>query len=624
LELILTLAKIQFQPGINREGTQYSASGSWYDCDKVRFRQGRPEQIGGWEKYSENAIIGVARHLRDWNTGSGTAYIFAGTHVKAYVENGDTYYDITPIRSTTAAGDVTFAAVNGDATITVTDTSHGASLGDYVTFSGAASLGGLITASVLNHEYAISRIIDGNSYEVEATDTFNGSTVTANASDTGNGGAAVVGAYQLTIGTNTYVVSTGYSVDTYGGSGWGGGGTLAGSGQLRLMSSDIFNDDIIFNIRSGGVYYWDESVGTGTRAVALPSMGGASDAPTLAFQIMISTLDRHVIAFGVNPITDTANIDPMLVRWSDQEDAVDWTPTAINTAGGQVLSGGTTIIGAVKTRQEILIFTDTAIHSMRYSGAPFVFSFAIVSQNITSVGPNAAVVAGDAVYFMDLKGFYAYSGSVVRIPCPVFNYIYTNIDKTQLFKVFATANTDNSEVVWFYPSGENGAEINSYVTYNYLENVWTIGTLARGAWIQAESRSYPIASTIETTDITANYLYNHEFGYDADGSEMAAYIESGSMPIADGEQYAFIRRILPDFKFRGTTGSANMTVTLKGTDFPLETPATLATATVNGSTTQNHVRARTRDVVVRIASSGTGYGWTMGDFRMDMRTDGKR
>lgn len=616
------LSKITLQPGINKEGTQYSAGPTWHDCDKIRFRQGRPEKIGGWEKYSQNAFIGVARHLRDWSTSSSEAYLCVGTHVKVYAENGGTFFDITPVRATTAAGDVTFAASAGDATLTVSDTSHGASLGDYVTFSGAASLGANITAAVLNQEYAIASIIDGDSYTVEAKDT-DGNTVLAAAGDSGNGGAAVVGEYQITVGTNTYVPSTGYSVGAYSAGGWSGGGTLAGSGQLRLMSSGVFGDDLIFNIRAGGVYYWDESAGTGTRAVNLSALGTASNTPVAAFQVMVSTIDRHVICFGVNPL-GSSSIDPLLVRWSDQEDAGDWTPTAINTSGGQVLSSGTTIIGAIKTRQEILIFTDTAIHAMRYAGAPFVYNFAVVSENISSVGPNAAVSAGDAVYFMDLKGFYVYKGAVQRIPCSVFNYVYSNIDRTQLYKVFATANTDNSEVIWFYPSGEDGAEINSYVAYNYLENVWTIGTLARGAWIQAESRSYPIASSINTTDITANYLYNQEYGYDADGSELTAYIESGEVSIADGEQFAFVRRLLPDFRFGGNSNNVDITVTVKGSDFPLETPQTLATATVNGSTQQNHIRARARDVVIRISSEGTGYGWTMGDFRMDMRTDGKR
>ena len=620
----MTLAKVQFKPGIFREGTQYSAGPTWYDCDKVRFRMGRPEKIGGWRKYSEDAIRGVTRSLFDWGTATQQLYLGIGTNLKFYVELGGAYSDITPIRATTGAGDVTFSATNGSSTVTISDTNHGAGFGDFVTFSGAASLGGNITAAVLNQEYQITNVPDGNSYDIEAKDT-NGDTVTANASDTGNGGASTVGAYQVNVGQNNYQPSVGWSSEAWGSDPWGGGVSLGFSGQLRLYSQDVFGDDLIFNPREGDVYYWDESVGTGTRAVALASMGGASDAPTVAYQVMVSTLDRHVIAFGVNPL-GSAVLDPLLVRWSDQENAVDWTPTAINTAGGQVLSSGTTIIGAIKTRQEILIFTDSTIHSMRYSGAPFVFQFAPVAENVSMLSPNAGVAVGDAVYFMDYKGFYIYQGSIQRIPCTVFDHVYSNLDRVQVFKIFALHNPDNSEVTWFYPAGSDGVtEINRYVTYNYAEQVWSIGTLVRGAWIQAATRAYPLAASADTANIDTNYIYEHEVGHDADGSEMAAYIESGELSIADGESLAFMRRFIPDFRFNGTSANADMTITIKGSDYPLDTPSTLATSTVTSSTKQNHVRVRAREIVMRVENStGLDYGWTLGDFRFDLRTDGRR
>jgi len=618
----MPLAKIIFRPGIEREGTQLTAGPGWYDMDKMRFRQGRPEKIGGWEKFSASVIKGVARSLFDWSTAASAAYLGIGTNLKFYVESGGAYNDITPIRLTTAAGDATFAAVNGDATLTVTENGHGAGAGDYVTFSGAASLGGNILAAVINHEYAVATVTDSNTYAVEATDAA-GATVTANGSDTGNGGGSTVAAYQINIGTNNFIASTGFGVSTFSSGTFGGGSSLSFAGQLRLYSQDEFGDDLIFNPRGGGVYFWDESAGTGVRAVDLSTLSGASDTPTVALHVMVSTLDRHVICFGVNSL-GSAVLDPLLVRWSNQESAAVWTPTATNTAGGQVLSGGKSIVGVVKTRQEFLIFTEVSIHSMRFSGAPFVYQFSVVSENISSIGPNAAVSIGDVVYFMGNKGFYAYQGSIQRIPCTVLDFVFSAIDKTQYHKVFAASNIDNSEVTWFYPQGSGGAEINRYVTYNYLEQVWSFGALARGAWIEAESRSFPIASSMITGDLDNNVLYNHEFGHDDEGSELVGFVESGEVSIGDGDSFAFMRRVIPDFRFDGASGNASVTMNIKGVGFPLETPVTLSTSTITSSTKQNHVRVRAREVLLRLSSTGTGYGWTMGNFRFDMRTDGRR
>ena len=618
----MALAKVTFAPGINKEGTQYSAGPTWYDCDKVRFRQGLPEKIGGWAKYSGDAIKGVTRSLFDWSTSGAQNYLGIGTNLKFYVEQGSLYFDITPIRETTAAGDATFAAVDGDATLTVTEASHGASVGDFVTFSGAASLGGNIVAAVINHEYQIASIIDGNDYTVEATDAA-GVTVTANAFDTGDSGASTVAEYQIQIGTNNYVGSTGYGVGNWGSAPWGGGGALSFAGQLRLYSQDKFANDLIFNPRGGSVFFWDESGGTGTRAVDLSTLGGASDTPTVALQVMVSSVDRHVICFGVNPL-GSGNLDPLLVRWSTQESAAIWTPTSTNTAGGQVLSGGKAIVGAVKARQEILIFTETTIHSMRYAGAPFVYQFSVLSENVSCLSPKGMVTVGDMVYFISLKGFYVYRGAVQPLTCPVFDYVFSNIDRGQLYKVFATSNTDNYEVTWFYPSGGPDAEITNYVTFNYKEQVWSVGTMVRGAWIEANTKSYPIAASADTANIDTNYLYNQEFGYDADGVEILPHIESGSLSIADGEQFAFMKRVIPDFRWKGMEENADLTISIKGNDFPLEDETTRATGAVTNTTKQNHVRVRAREVVLRIDGEGLGYGWTMGDFRFDMRTDGRR
>ena len=617
----MPLIKLQFQPGINREGTEYSADAGWYDADKVRFRKGRPEKIGGWEKYSTSTFLGVCRSLDDWVAIDGISYIGVGTHLKFYVNEGSSFYDVTPIRATTSAGDVTFAATNGSSTITITDSSHGAVVNDFVTFSGAASLGGVVIAAVLNQEYQIASIVNANSYTITAKDT-SGDTVTANSSDSGNGGSSVVGAYQINTGLNNYVQGVGWGSDTWGASTFGSASSLSASGQLRLYSQDAFGDDLIFNAREGGVYYWDESAGTSTRATALSAVSGASDAPTVALQVMMSDVDKHVICFGVNPL-GSSTIDPLHVRWSDSESAADWTPTAINSAGGVNLSTGSTIIGALKTRQEILIWTDAGMHSMRFVGSPFIFQFGVVNEGLSMISPKAAVNAGGAVYFMDRGGFYVYTGSVQPISCSVLDYVFSNLNLKQSHKVFSSTNADHNEVTLFYPIGTGETDITNYVTYNYVEQLWSIGTMERGAWIEANSKNFPVASSVITSSDN-NYIYIQEQGHDADGSAMTAYIESGDVEMGDGERYMLLSKLIPDFTFRGNTGDASMDVIIKGKDFPLEDTTTLSTSTVTSTTKQAFLRARARSSAFRIESSESGYGWRLGDLRFDMRPDGRR
>ena len=616
----MPLLKLKFQPGINREGTEYSADAGWYDSDKIRFRKGRPEKIGGWEKYSVSSFLGVCRSLEDWVVADGVAYLGLGTTLKFYINEGSSFSDVTPIRATTTDG-VTFAATNGSSTLTVTDTAHGAVVNDFVTFSDAASLGGLIIAAVLNQEYQIAALTSADVYTITAKDT-DGDTVTANSSDSGNGGSGVDGAYQISVGLDTYVQGVGWGASTWGSSPFGSSSALSASSQLRLYSQDVFGDDLLFNVRAGGIYYWDESSGTSTRGVALSAVSGASDAPTIALQVMMSDVDKHVICFGVNPLGSSA-IDPLHIRWSDSESAADWTPTAINSAGGVTLSTGSIIIGALKTRQEMLIWTDAGMHSMRFIGSPFIFQIAVVNEGISMVSPKAAVNAGGAVYFMDRGGFYVYTGSIQPIPCSVLDYVFSNLNIGQAFKVFATTNVDHNEVTWFYPIGSDNTEITNYVTYNYAEQLWSVGTMDRGTWIEANSKNYPIASSVVTSSDT-NYLYIQERGYDADGSAMTAFVESGDVEMGDGEKYMLLSRMIPDFTFSGDTDSASMDVILKGKDYPLEDLTTLSTSTVTSSTQQSFLRVRTRSSAFRIESSGSGFGWRLGDLRFDMRPDGRR
>jgi len=617
----MALTKIQFAPGVNKEGTEYTADAGWFKSDKIRFRKGRPEKIGGWAKYSENTFLGVCRSLHDWASLESIRYIGLGTHLKFYVNQGANFHDVTPIRSTTSAGDVTFSASNGSSTITATDTAHGANVNDFVTFSGASSLGGNITAAVLNQEYQITAVTSANAFTFTAKDS-DGDTVTANASDSGNGGSSVVGAYQIGVGLNAYVEGTGWGAGAWGDGTFGSVSSIGASAQLRLYSQDNFGEDLIFNVRGGGVYYWDESSGTSVRGVDLSTLSGASNTPTAALQTLVSDVDQHVVCFGVNTI-GSSTIDPLLVRWSDQESAADWTPTSTNTAGGARINSGSKIVGAVQARQEILIFTDASLHSMRFVGSPFIFQFSTLSTDISMISPNAAVNARGVVYFMDKGNFYTYNGAVQPLQCSVLDYVFSNINLSQAYKVFAAENNAHSEVTWYYPIGSGDTEITNYVTYNYIENLWSVGTLVRGAWLGAATRDNPLATSI-ITSTDANYLYNHETGYDADGSAMTAYVESGDLELSDGEVFTFISRIIPDFNFSGDTDDASLDITLKGSNFPLEDASTLSTSTITNSSTQAYVRTRARHSIVRLESTGTGFGWRLGDIRLDMRTDGRR
>ena len=498
----MPLRKLQFQPGVNKEGTEYSAGSGWFDSDKVRFRKGRPEKIGGWEKFSASTFLGVSRSIHDWADLESTKFLGIGTHLKLYVAEGTSFYDVTPIRSTTSAGDVTFAATNGSSTITATDSAHGARVNDFVTFSGVDSdglgSGGNITETVLEQEYQIATVPSTSTYTFAAKDT-SGDEITANSSDSGNGGSSVVGAYQIKTGLNVYVDGTGWGANAWNEGTFGSSSSVASGNQLRLWSQDNFGEDLIANVRGGGVYYWDTSSGTGTRAVDISTIGGASATPTVALQIMISDVDQHVICFGVNDIGSSV-IDPLLVRWSDQESAADWTPTAINTAGGVRINEGSKIIGALQTRQEILIWTDTSVHSMRFIGSPFIFQFNLLSHNISMISPNAAANARGSVYFMDRGGFFVYNGAVQPVSCSVKDHVFSNINLSQGYKVYAATNVDFSEVTWYYPVGEGNTDITNYVTFNYAENVWSVGTLVRGMWIEAGTRNYPLASTVITSD----------------------------------------------------------------------------------------------------------------------------
>jgi len=629
----MPLQKLQYRPGVNRETTSYSNEGGWFDCDMVRFRFGVPEKIGGWIATSTNTFLGSCRNLHAFVALDGNQYIGLGTHLKFYIEEGGAYNDITPIRETTAAGDVTFAATDGSSILTVTDSNHGALENDFVTFSGAVSLGGLITADVLNQEYQIVEILTANTYTITAKDT-SGATVTANASDTGNGGASVVGAYQINVGLDTTVVGTGWGAGTWGRGTWGSGTSLLVAGAtLRLWSADNFGEDLIFNARDGGIYYWDKSTSSApfARGVALSALAGAdSTTPTIAKQVLVSDNDRHILVFGCDPQDNIGVQDPLLIRFSDQESPTIWAATATNTAGDLRIGSGSEIVCAVETRQQVLVFTDVSLHAMQYLGPPFTFGINQISENTTIMGPNAAKAVDDTVYWMGLEEFYVYTGQVQKLPCSVKSYVFNDFNDAQAEKVTAALNSSFNEITWFYPSADSD-NIDRYVTFNYQENVWTYGTMARTAWLDRGIVPNPLAASAD------GRLYQHELGND-DGSTspataISAYIESSQIDIGDGETFAFIRRLIPDITFDGSTAvSPAADFVLKTRNFPGAAYTTTDDSTVTRSATvpveqftdQVHVRLRGRSFALRLQSDAMGVKWRLGSPRIDIRQDGRR
>ena len=622
----MPLQKITFRPGINREGTAYDNEGGWFDCNLVRFRKGRPEKFGGWEKLTSNTYLGTVRALHPWIALEGTKYLGLGSHLKYYIESGGNFNDVTPIRSTTSAGDVTFSATNGDATITVADTAHGAVQNDFVTFSGASSLGGNITAAVLNQEYQVATVVNANSYTIEAKDT-SGTTVTANSSDSGNGGSSVVGAYQVNVGLDVYVPGTGWGLNGWGIGAFGQASALSSTNQLRTWTHDNFGENLIINQRNGGIFRWLESGGLTTRAVELSAISGANLVPTKGLQVLTSEKDRHLIVLGADPISGssrTGTIDPMLVAFSDQENELDFEPLTTNTAGSLRLSSGSSIIGGVKARQETLIWTDTALYSMQFIGPPFTFGINLINEGTGLIGPKAAITTPSGVYWMSYNNFYSYNGSVQTLPCSVHNYVFNDINLIQSFKIHAFTIKDKSEVGWFYcSSGSN--EIDRYVIYNYVENIWFYGQLVRTAWLDSGIENYPRA-------VANAYLYQQEKGFNDDGSPMTnVFIESSDLDIGDGEQFSFLKRIIPDYKFIEDANSGNVNIVLKTRNFPGDSLATNSTNVVSANTQQVYVRSRSRQIALRFESDddatndgNLSIGWRLGATRIDIKADGKR
>ena len=621
----MAYSKIQFQPGINREGTAYDNEGGWFDGNLIRFRNGHVEKFGGWAKLGSNTFLGTGRALHNWMSLGSNLYLGIGTTWKYYIKEGEVYSDVTPIRATTTNG-ITFAATSGSSTITATDSNHGAVANDFVTISGAASLGGLVTAAVLNQEYQILGVTSVNTYTITAKDT-SGNEVTANASDSSNGGSGVDGVYQINVGLDTFLPSAGWGSGLWGAGTFGSTSAISASGQLRLWTHDNFGENLIINPRGGGIYRWLENNGTSTRAVPISGITGANLVPTLGLQVITSEVDRHLIVLGADPISGSSRsgvVDPMLIVFSDQENELEFEPLITNTAGSLRLSSGSKIVGAVKSRQEIVVFTDTSVYSMQFVGPPFTFAVNLINEATGLIGPKAAVTGDAGIYFMSYGSFYLYNGSIQKLPCSVLNYVFSNMNVGQAYKVHGFTNSENNEVGWFYPSS-SATEIDRYVIYNTQEQIWYYGNLERHAWLDSGVQNFPQATN-------NNYVFQHEIGYNDDGSAMTnVFVESSDFDIGDGNQFSSISSIIPDVRFLQDDNSGTINIVTKMRNYPGESLTTKATSEISSSTTKANIRARGRQAVVRVESnddqSGSGnlsLGWRLGATRLDVKTDGRR
>jgi hypothetical protein len=665
----MPLQKLQFQPGVNREGTTLANKGGWYQGDKVRFRSGQIEKIGGWTLDTGSVVtggqyVGVCRSLWNWVGLNGFNYLSIGTNQKFYVQNGvgGNTYDITPVRTVISSPSASFAASNGSTLVSVTQTAHGAQTGDTVVFSGAVSLGGNITAAVLNQSqgYQIT-FVSSSQYTINTA-------VAANASDVGNGGGSVTATYQITSGNAIFQTGVGWSSGTWSGivvngsnTGWGSAAPSSQGidQQLRLWSQANYGQNLVFNPRGGPIYYWvvDTNASIFNRAQVLSDTNTNtqngnqywltdSACPTIANYVMVSDASRFVIAFGTDTLGDGVQ-NPMLISWSDQEDLLTWTPQATNQAGSYTLSRGSQIVTALQARQEILVFTDAALYSMQYLGAPFVWGFQLLADNISVVGPNAVASANNVTYWMGQDKFYMYSGRVETLPCTLRQYVFQDINLTQSSQFFASTNEGYNEV-WFYYCSANSNVIDRYVIYNHLDKIWYYGNLTRTAWLDSAIRRSPVAAGYSSNTATsyagvASGIVYHEQGVD-DGttnppSPITSYIQSSDFDIDQGNNFGFVWRIVPDISFNGSTSSApSVTFTVlprqnPGANYGVsQYPAVTSTQSYANQQTYNvqqftqfaYFRVRGRQMAFRVDSDQLGVQWQLGIPRLDIRPDGRR
>ena len=616
----MPLQKVLLKAGVNREGTRYTNEGGWYDGDKIRFRQGTPEKIGGWTRISASTYLGTARSLHNWVNLSGANYIGVGTHLKFYIEQGGGYNDVTPLRATVSLTNP-FTTTSGSTTVLVTDANGGFIDEDFVTFSNASAVGGV----TIDGEFQID-IVTPTTYNI---------TIDSAASSNATGGGTVSAAYQVNVGTAFATPITGWGAGSWGSATWGIGQSSVN--PVRIWNQSNFGEDLIFGPSGGRLYLWDSGTSTSlsTRAVELSSLSGASDVPVVQNLLLVSDISRFVFCFGTNAI-GTSTVDPTLIRWSDQEDAVNWTPSATNQAGSLRLSRGTKIVSASQARQEVLVFTDSSLYSLQYVGAPAVWAASLVGENISIAGQKSVAYANGIAYWMGTDKFYKYDGRSQPLKCDVRKYVFNDFNTQQYEQVFSGTNESFHEVWWFYCS-TNSNNIDRYVIYNYMENIWYYGTLARTAWLDSGLRDNPLAATYN------NNLVNHEDGINdnetATETAITAFVESADFDLDDGHKFALINRVIPDISFDGSTANSPVvTMTLKplaNSGAGITSPASTggvnnATVTRSASspvevyTDQIDIRVRGRQMSMRVESSAVGVTWQFGSPRLDMRPDGRR
>jgi hypothetical protein len=636
----MAMLKLQFRPGINRDQTNYGNEGGWYDCDKIRFRSGYPQKIGGWVKYTPTSFSGVCRQMWNWTTSYSDNFLGLGTNNKVYIEVAGTINDVTPLRASnptlsTPTTDNCVSTTVSTRTVKITLTSHGAVTGSFVTVAGVTGNPGGVPNAQINANHMVT-VLDANNF------TF---TVATAASSTAalTGGTAITVSFEIAPGFAAATLGYGWGTGTWGRDAWGLGSDTPIALPQQDWWLDNFNNDFVLNIRDGAPYWWrrgtvtDPGSALATRAVTIQSLATANSfdpdaVPARVTQLLVSQTDKHVLAFGAVPYgsTSVADFDPLLIRWADQDSPYNWTPTVTNSAGDLRISRGSRVVRALPTRQEILVWTDASINSLQFLGTADVFGLQELSSNISIVSPRAAVYASDVVYWMGKDKFYSYSGRVQTLPCTVLTYVFEDINLFQADQVVSGSNEKWNEVWWFYPSANSNWN-NRYVIYNYFENQWYFGNLSRTAWLDSALREFPMAAvTLEGAE--QGYLYSHENGVDDDTLAMESFITSSDYDLSDGNQFVLTRRIIPDLDFSGSTAAEPaVTFTLYPRDFPgdavYEDPADsqrVVQTVVPRYTGQVFVRARARQLALKVSSSDIGVQWQLGTPRIDGRLDGRQ
>jgi hypothetical protein len=640
----MAFIKLQFKPGLNRDQTDYSNEGGWYECDKIRFRSGYPEKLGGWVKGTPTPFSGVCRQMWNWITTFSDNLLALGTDDKVYIENGGNFSNITPFGDV-LVGSNTFAVTNTFTTVTVTTTATlpaWLSNGDSVLVAGFASpLGGI----------PIADLNDAHTVTVTGANSFTFVVPTAATSTTSVSGVGFTVQLEIEPGNPIAVTGLGWGTGTWGRDAWGLGSTTGGINlPQRDWWFDNFDNDLVMNIRNGSGYWWargltdDPSSALDAHAITLQdyATGEGYDpnaVPSKIMQLLVSQQDRHLIAFGAVPFgfTSTADFDPMLIRWADQDTPGDWTPTQTNTAGDLRVSRGSRIVRALPARQEILVWTDTNLYTLQFTGTTDVFALQEYADNISIMSPRAVSSASNITYWMGQDKFYAYTGRVETLPCSLRNHVFQNFNFNQSEQVICGTNEQWNEVWWFYPTADSDFN-NAYVVYNHLERIWYYGTIQRTAWLDTPLRQYPQAAnttvTVNGVSVTtgSGYLYNHENGVDDDGAPMDSFIQSSDFDLDDGDQFMLTRRILPDIQFAGSTAAVpEVTLTIRPRNFPgsafgadpADTQRVIETS-VGRFTDQVFMRARARQMALRIRSEDLGVQWQLGAPRLDVRADGRR